>query len=87
MTTRCIEAVKKGDLEELKRLAQAGHPLNKVIIATSLAHEHYHIFEWAKNQGCDTMGVEVRYYKDDIMGVGKTDTLNRNERRYGFTTA
>ncbi|SPN79632.1 Hypothetical protein ZAZAV_408 [Cedratvirus Zaza IHUMI] len=86
MTTRCIQAVKKGDLNELQRLVQAGHPLNRVLVATSVAHEKYHIYEWLKEQGCDTMGVEIRKYENGITGVGLAHTLDKNEKRFGLRT-
>ena len=82
MTSHCIEAVKRGDLQELKRLVNTGHPLNKVLTATAISHRQYHIFEWLKEQGCDAMGIEVRRYNYNVTGVGKTQTLNENEKRY-----
>lgn len=84
MTTRCIQAVKRGDLNELQRLIQVGHPMSKVLPAVAIANHQYDIFEWLKDQGCDTMGIELRHYQNGITGVGKTQTLNKNEARYGF---
>jgi hypothetical protein len=78
--------VKTGDLNELKRLVQTGHPLNRVLVATAVAHEHYHIYDWLKEQGCDTMSVEVRKYKNGTTGVGLSSTLDENERRFGLRT-
>lgn len=84
MSSACIKAIHRGNMAELKTLLEKGHPLHASLAVAALTNCRYDIFDWLKEQGCETLGVEVRYYENGITGAGFGHTLDKNERRFGL---
>ena len=75
-----LRAAINGDIDLASSVA-ANCPRLRLVCSTALAHGQYGFFEWARDQGFPTGGVEVRRYSNGLICVGKTAMLDKQERQ------